>query len=82
MCLHATTKQYFLFFDQIMFPEFVLHVLLYIYIMHVQSRIVYKLMTVITVLILVIKDVKIVQLNVFTDLILFEEFFLSVENYN
>lgn len=70
------------FFDQIMFPEFVLHVLLYIYIMHVQSRIVYKLMTVITVLILVIKDVKIVQLNVFTDLILFEEFFLSVENYN
>lgn len=28
------------------------------------------------------KRCKIVQLNVFTDLILFEDFFLSVENYN
>lgn len=67
------------FFDQIMFHDIVL--LLYIYIMHVQSRIVYKLMTIIIVLVPVIKDVKIVQLNVFTGFILFEEF-LTVEHCN
>lgn len=55
----TTIKQYFFFVDQIMFPEFVL--LLYIYIMHVQSCIVYKWMT---VLILLIKDIKVEQLNV------------------
>lgn len=49
-------------FDQIVFHEFVL--LLFIYIMHVQSHIVYKLMTVRIVLVPVIKDVKIVQLCV------------------
>lgn len=46
--------------------------------MHVQSCIVYKW---ITVLIFVIKDIKIEQLNVFTGYILFEEF-LSVEHCN
>lgn len=46
--------------------------------MHVQSCIVYKWMT---VLILVIKDIKVEQLNVFTGYILFEEF-LSVEHCN
>lgn len=50
--------------------------------MHVQSRIVYKKMAVITVLISVIKDVKVVQLNVFTGLIFFKYFFSSIENYN
>lgn len=66
----TTIKQYFFFVDQIMLPEFVL--LLYIYIMHAQSCLVYKWMT---VLILVIKDIKVEQLNVFTGYILFEEFF-------
>lgn len=56
-----------------MFPEFEL--LLFIYIMHVQSRTVYKLMTTIIVVVPVIKDLKVVQLNVLTGLILFEEFF-------
>lgn len=46
--------------------------------MHVQSCIVYKWMA---VLILVIKDIKVEQLNVFTGNILFEEFF-SVEHCN
>lgn len=67
------------FFDQIMFHDIVL--LLYIYIMYVQSGRVYKLMTIIIVLVPVIKDVKIVQLNVFTGFILFEEF-LTVEHCN
>lgn len=46
--------------------------------MHVQSCIVYKWMA---VLILVIKDIKVEQLNVFTSYLLFEEF-LSVEHCN
>lgn len=74
--MFATIKQYFFFVDQIMFPEFVL--LLYIYIMHVQSCIVYKWMT---VLFLVIKNIKVEQMNVFTGYLLFEEF-LSVEHCN
>lgn len=52
--------------------------------MHVHSRIVYKKMAVITVLIPVIKDVhvNVVQLNVFTGLIFFKYFFSSIENHN
>lgn len=46
--------------------------------MHVQSCIVYKWMT---VLILVIKNIKVEQMNVFTGYLLFEEF-LSVEHCN
>lgn len=67
----TTIKPYFLFLDQIDFHEFVL--LLFLYIMHAQSHIVYKLMTVIIVLVPVIKDVKIVQLYV-----LLVYFFLNI----
>lgn len=50
--------------------------------MHVPSHIAYNKMTMITLLIPVIKDVKIVQLNIFTVLLPFEEMFSSVENKN
>lgn len=46
--------------------------------MHVQSCIVYKWMT---VLFLVIKNIKVEQMNVFTGYLLFEEF-LSIEHCN